>query len=158
MNWDAVGAIAEIVGAVSVLATLLYLAKQIKDNSKLLSSTIQDSAMQGYNNINQWAVGDPEIAALTFRMFVEDESEMTPLESFRLNMIMRIYSNHLLKLYHLFVEGVYPVNEWESSGREAKQVFLTTRIGRDFMQNNHYFDDLWVSFDEFSEENISQYK
>jgi hypothetical protein len=158
MNWDALGAIAEVVGAVSVLATLLYLAKQIKDNSKLLSATIQESTMQGYNNINQWAVGDPEIAALTFRWFVEDESEMTPLESFRLDMIIRIYCNHGLKLYHLFEQGVYPVNEWENSGREFKQVLLSTQAGRDFMRDNHGFDDLWASFDEFSEENISRFK
>jgi hypothetical protein len=38
MNWDAIGALAELAGAVSVLGTLIYLAKQIKDNSKLLSA------------------------------------------------------------------------------------------------------------------------
>ena len=32
MNWDALGAIAELAGALSVLGTLIYLAKQIKDN------------------------------------------------------------------------------------------------------------------------------
>ena len=31
MNWDALGAIAEMAGAVSVLATLLYLVKQRKE-------------------------------------------------------------------------------------------------------------------------------
>jgi len=30
MNWEAVGAIGEIFGAVAVLATLVYLAKQIR--------------------------------------------------------------------------------------------------------------------------------
>ena len=33
MNWDAVGAIGEIIGAVAVVATLYYLALQIRENT-----------------------------------------------------------------------------------------------------------------------------
>ena len=34
MNWDAIGAIGEIIGAAAVVATLFYLARQINDGSK----------------------------------------------------------------------------------------------------------------------------
>jgi hypothetical protein len=158
MNWDALGAIAELGGAVSILGTLIYLAKQIKDNSKLLSTTIHDSAMQGYNNINQWSIGNPEIAALTHRVFVEDESEITPLDKFRVDMILRIFANHILKLCHLFQDGVYPAHEWKNAGLEGKQVFSSTQIGRDFMRDNHLFDDLWRAFDELGYEQISRFE
>jgi len=33
LNWEAIGAIGEILGAVGVIATLVYLAKQIRENS-----------------------------------------------------------------------------------------------------------------------------
>ena len=33
MNWDAIGAIGEIIGAIAVVATLGYLAVQIRQNS-----------------------------------------------------------------------------------------------------------------------------
>ena len=39
MNWDAIGAIAESIGAVAVIATLLYLAIQIRQNTKSLDET-----------------------------------------------------------------------------------------------------------------------
>ena len=39
MNWDAIGAIGEIVGAIAVVATLGYLAVQIRENSKQLRVT-----------------------------------------------------------------------------------------------------------------------
>ena len=32
MNWDAIGAVGEIIGAVVVIVTLLYVAKQIRQN------------------------------------------------------------------------------------------------------------------------------
>ncbi len=34
MNWEAIGAIGEVVGAIAVIATLLYLAIQIRQNTK----------------------------------------------------------------------------------------------------------------------------
>ena len=41
MNWDAVGALGEWVGALAVLATLVYLAVQIKQNSQSTRANIE---------------------------------------------------------------------------------------------------------------------
>ena len=35
MNWDAIGAIGEIVGAIAVVATLFYLARQIQQSTRM---------------------------------------------------------------------------------------------------------------------------
>ena len=35
MNWDAIGALGEVAGAVAVVLTLVYLAKQIHHSNKL---------------------------------------------------------------------------------------------------------------------------
>ena len=34
MNWEAIGTIAEVIGAIGVIVTLVYLAHQIRDNTK----------------------------------------------------------------------------------------------------------------------------
>jgi hypothetical protein len=39
MNWEAIGAISEVVGALGVIATLAYLAVQIKQNSEHLAES-----------------------------------------------------------------------------------------------------------------------
>jgi hypothetical protein len=36
MNWDAIGAIAELLGAVGVIASLIYLAMQLKQNTRAM--------------------------------------------------------------------------------------------------------------------------
>ena len=36
MNWEAIGAIAELLGAFGVIASLIYLATQIRQNSRQL--------------------------------------------------------------------------------------------------------------------------
>jgi hypothetical protein len=38
VNWEAVGAVGEVVGAIGVIATLIFLAFQVRQNSKLLKS------------------------------------------------------------------------------------------------------------------------
>lgn len=36
MNWDALGAIGEMLGAIGVIATLLYLSVQIRQNTRAI--------------------------------------------------------------------------------------------------------------------------
>jgi hypothetical protein len=52
MNWDAIGAIGEIVGAIAVLATLIYLAIQIRQNSAIQrAQTHQQLALERVNGV-----------------------------------------------------------------------------------------------------------
>ena len=48
MDWDAVGAVAELLGALGVIASLIYLARQISHNSKVVQGStgqaVADSA------------------------------------------------------------------------------------------------------------------
>lgn len=39
MNWDAIGAIEEVIGAFAVVLSLLYLALQIRHSSKMAEDT-----------------------------------------------------------------------------------------------------------------------
>ena len=46
MNWDALGAIAELLGAIAVFLTLAYLTVQVRQNSKALEQQNKFSAAQ----------------------------------------------------------------------------------------------------------------
>ena len=59
MNWDALGAIGELVGAIAVVLTLLYLVVQIKQNT----SGLRANAYQGWMSANiqiNTALSQPE--------------------------------------------------------------------------------------------------
>jgi len=68
MNWEAIGAIGEVVGAFAVIFTIWYLARQIKDNSRevhqgsvvAINDLINDAYEPIYyndRNIRVWATG-----------------------------------------------------------------------------------------------------
>jgi len=45
MNWEAIGAIGEVLGALGVIVTLVYLAFQIRQNTSALKLNAEQSAV-----------------------------------------------------------------------------------------------------------------
>ena len=58
MSWEAIGAIGEVVGAIAVILTLVYLAVQVRGNSELLQRTVQatrtTNSQSVIENYNDW--------------------------------------------------------------------------------------------------------
>ena len=69
MNWDAIGAIGELLGSVGVLITLVYLAVQIRQNTDSLSENRKFAKAQIYQaradavNYMNAEFNDPEVMA-----------------------------------------------------------------------------------------------
>ena len=53
MNWEAIGAAAEIIGALAVIVTLIYLAIQTRDNVKILRARAAWDAQASFVEINE---------------------------------------------------------------------------------------------------------
>ena len=64
MNWDAIGAIAEFVGSVAVVVTLIYLTSQLRQNTKALRSTGYASVHDQENDLLAEMARDPVLARL----------------------------------------------------------------------------------------------
>ena len=50
INWDAVGAVAEILGAVAVFATLLYLATQVRQTNSIATTDATERIFQRFDD------------------------------------------------------------------------------------------------------------
>ncbi len=64
MNWDAVGAIAEAVGAAGVIATLLYLGVQIRANTRSVRASTRQETVHGGRQVNLALAQDPEFSRI----------------------------------------------------------------------------------------------
>jgi hypothetical protein len=58
VNWDAVGAIAELLGALGVIATLIYLAAQIRQSSDLVRHATASASRAARNDVSRILVTD----------------------------------------------------------------------------------------------------
>jgi hypothetical protein len=63
MNWEAIGAIGEIVGAIAVVITLLYLSKQIVHSNLSARAQTRAATMQMAQNELHLVVQDPSLCA-----------------------------------------------------------------------------------------------
>jgi hypothetical protein len=96
LNWDAIGAISELVGAVAVLVTLVYLAVQVRDNTKTVKSENVHRVTDSFNAINMLVASDQDLADLWFKG-VSDFEALTPTEQARFGFVQlaafRIYDS-----------------------------------------------------------------
>ena len=67
MNWEALGAIAELLGAGGVVISLLYLAAQIRQNSRIAKVTAQEAAVRGFRDVQKSFLLDPVLNRLLMR-------------------------------------------------------------------------------------------
>jgi hypothetical protein len=104
MNWDAKGAIAEAVGALAVIITLIYLTFQLRQNTK----AIEHSTYRGVlDDANQWqykVIDNPEIAELYIAGMRGDE--LTSGDRLRFSLLMNTLFGHW---GHAFNAGTFEV-------------------------------------------------
>jgi hypothetical protein len=89
------GAIGEIVGAVAVVASLIYLAVQIRQNTRQISLNLESSRLAAFeqnvesgNRAREVLITDPAVAEL-FLKGLADYRNLPPTDRFRCNMLLR---------------------------------------------------------------------
>lgn len=94
MNWDALGAIAELLGAVGVIGSLLYLAGQVRMSSRAsaVESKLESTAL--LCNFIDSIIGDPDLLDLQ-RRGIADVELLTKPEYIR-------FSNMSMKAFWMF--------------------------------------------------------
>ena len=93
MDWDAIGAIGEIIGAIAVVVSLVYLAAQIKHNTVQVEEQVkalhQEALSASANDFTRFRLSiaqDPQVASL-WRKGKEDFSALTPDEKAQIEML-----------------------------------------------------------------------
>ena len=125
MSWEAIGAMGSLLGAISVLLTHLYLAKQIKENSKLLTTSVYQTAVDGYNEMASMFLENPELAR---NLLMDRPAQLSEVDAYKLNLILRVYLNQGLKLFKLYEAGIFPEEDWLLAAAEVKQVINQTEF------------------------------
>ncbi|MFT7528547.1 MAG: hypothetical protein ACI9LY_003709 [Arenicella sp.] len=108
MNWEAVGEIGEIVGAVAVIVTLAYLAIQIRQNSNLARATIRENRLDSSHKV-LFAMSDASEVFVKLRL----NEELTPSESLKVEFIFRAMFRDFEGYAYQRHSGFLEDSEWE---------------------------------------------
>jgi hypothetical protein len=61
MNWEAIGAFGEVIGALAVIGTLFYLARQIRQSTSTSQVSMNQTLTKSFETINDLVLSNPHI-------------------------------------------------------------------------------------------------
>lgn len=111
MNWDALGAIGEILGALVVVATLLYLARQVSQQGAAAASDAMASWLSDYNSLVLQMFRDRDSAEI-IRRGLTDFLELDGTDQMRFHSWMVI---HLINAQTVYLQSQREVQDQQTA-------------------------------------------
>jgi hypothetical protein len=111
LNWDAIAAIAEAVGAAGVIATLAYLGLQVRQNTRAIRVQTYDSFVAQFRNWNEPMRADPEMTKRWAEMLNGIEN-VDPAERDHAVHVMYDFIRLAENLHYQYREGMVADSMW----------------------------------------------
>jgi hypothetical protein len=115
LNWDAIGAAGEILGAGAVLITLVYLARQVSHTQISSQLDASERLLRGFDEINRTVVTDSSL-----RDVLVKEGELSPAESLQLYQFGVLYCNIWMSAQTGYEIGQISKTLYEEAARDVK--------------------------------------
>lgn len=111
MNWDAIGAVGEIAGAIAVVLSLIYLATQIRQSTRESQATSRDNVSKGISDVMMRIAADPETTEL-YGQGLMNPADLTDSETRRFDMLMYATFESFESAYSQWQRGVLAGEDW----------------------------------------------
>ena len=116
MNWEALGAIGEIVGAVAVVVTVGYLAVQIRQNTAAIHMSAAEKALDNVAEFNRFLASDEQLIDLWYKANEAPES-LSEIEHRRFMSMASCLFRRQEFIFFLHTEGHFPDKLWDSQAQ-----------------------------------------
>ncbi len=133
MNWDAIGAVAESIGALGVIASLAYLGIQIRQStsqSKMNTAAIEATAFQQLidhnSSLNMRLMDDP---GLLKAFLVPDEERLDPMVRLRFIIFASVIIRSSFNAFCLFEKNLISEEQWRLYEFGTKRT-VSSMVGR----------------------------
>jgi len=121
MNWEAIGAVGEVLGAIAVLATLVYLARQIQLSNKIAIASSETELRSILGALN-FALMDNADMAEILASAQTDSAELSSAEEIRLAAFLRALLNSWISIETAYSHEMAPEETYNVMFDNAKEV------------------------------------
>lgn len=111
MNWEAIGAVAEVVGAGGVIMTLIYVAVQIRQNTRAIRGATLNAVTQHMQYENRWSA---EIGP-SFRKALHDPAAMDEEDAWQMGEWLTAAFVARQNEYSQLQQGLLSERDWRNS-------------------------------------------
>jgi hypothetical protein len=150
MSWDAVAALAEVIGASAVVFSLVYLSLQIRSGTKALRTTLRDSAFRYLNEWN-YALSSDEELPWVFKRGLTNPADLDDREIARFHHMLYSFYKVFENIYLHYLDGSIAKEAWENN-KEILFLYSAQNGAREYWRNRReIFDPRFRDLVETSE-------
>ncbi len=138
MTISEIGAIGELVGGVAVLATLVYLAVQVREARKALVANTYQSRTDSLGSRYLTTATDTEFLMALFR---ETEGEdLTALETYRAKWYWRAVTNEIDNAHFQWQQGTFPPEQISAIAKTIGPNMKSSPLVMEWWESNRAFE------------------
>ena len=141
MNWEAVGAIAEAIGVIAILVSLVYVAAQIRQSTLQFSRSVEATQLAAFehniesgNRMRELLILHPELAQLLLKG-LDSCKELEESEKFRFGLLLRNIFSAMHGAYIRQLSLDHDPLGFEGSARIIDEILLN-RGAREWLEKN----------------------
>ncbi len=152
MTLQDLGNIGEFVGAIGVIASLVYLAVQIRQNTRAVRSNTSQAITDARVEFLKSITDDAEVAKI-FRSGLLDRESLEGDERLRFDLLMGRFTATMENYYYQHCQGTMDTDQW-TRVLEILRYFMATPGGQSWWSDRPIRADL--PFDRFVDEEVKR--
>ena len=145
MNWEAVGAVGELLGAVGVIATLGYLALQIRQNTTTVRAGTSAAISESLARLLEVIGSDPRTARLWIRGLGGDPS-LDPEDVLQFGLLFGSYMRRIENAYYQQLRGFLDSEQWQTTERTLSSVMGSMGGKGWWARSRHIYSDRFAMY------------
>ena len=130
MNWDAISALGEIIGAVAVVISLVYIAAQIRQNTQMMRSTAKQSLTETTQGVIYKAMDYPA----EWVKLITGEEPMSPDEDARMSLLVRAILRGFESQCYQAQVGLLEKDEWRALRTAIRDICALPGVNKYWQQ------------------------
>jgi len=145
VNWTALGAIAETLGALAVVLSLLYIAAQVRHAIAQARVDAGSTFTARWAEVYHFGTGDRQTAEVFLRGSAEPEA-LDPVDQIRFRGVMHAFWRLMEDEYYVHAAGKLDAERWAATRRTMADYMSLPGVQRFLLDRGHWYTPAFVEF------------
>lgn len=144
MDWELVGAIGQVVAAVGLVPTLIYLAIQVREQNRAHRRASLDLLSTQWSEITR-TVNESQEFAQIYLQGLQDLESLDSVSRLRFGAYLLRVFRYWDGVYFHYSDGVMPAQHWLAIKRQMQDVIAYPGVQAWWESRKHWYSDDFIS-------------
>jgi hypothetical protein len=138
VNWEAISAVGQLVGALAVVISLIYLAREVRSNARATRLAAMRSTLDAFNRLAEQIAEHSDLAEVWNRG-LDDYESLEGVDRTRFNSRMHQIFRNVEDAYHQHLEGHLDPRVWRGLEAVMREINSTPGVQAWWRSNSRLF-------------------